>query len=307
MDGVAGAVAAPRTGGARRGPPRARARDAVLPIPAVDRRRAVARRARRRARSRRRAVWRPAVHGRRRQRRRVGAPGEFRLDMSVGVPPDAFSATGQDWGMPAYRWDVHRRRRLRAGCATARGAAPRSTTAIASITGRLLPDLLRGRATAASASFTPADEPAQLALGERCWQCSASPAPRSSPRISGPFPISCARRSRAWGSRGSVCSAGNAVGHRPGSRSATPPIIRRCRSRRPARTTPSRSPSGGRTRQRRSARRSMRLPTIRRVTDGAGILGASVQPGGARRAARGAVRVGFGPVADGGPGRVRLA
>lgn len=30
----------------------------------------------------------------------------FMLDASVGVPPDAFSATGQDWGMPVYRWDV---------------------------------------------------------------------------------------------------------------------------------------------------------------------------------------------------------
>ena len=31
---------------------------------------------------------------------------EFRVDASVGTPPDAFSATGQDWGLPVYRWDV---------------------------------------------------------------------------------------------------------------------------------------------------------------------------------------------------------
>ena len=31
---------------------------------------------------------------------------EFRVDVSVGVPPDAFSETGQDWGLPGYRWDV---------------------------------------------------------------------------------------------------------------------------------------------------------------------------------------------------------
>jgi 4-alpha-glucanotransferase len=32
--------------------------------------------------------------------------GEFRIDASVGVPPDAFSADGQDWGLPVYRWSV---------------------------------------------------------------------------------------------------------------------------------------------------------------------------------------------------------
>nr|MDQ3071219.1 4-alpha-glucanotransferase [Acidobacteriota bacterium] len=29
---------------------------------------------------------------------------EFMLDASVGTPPDPFSATGQDWGVPVYRW-----------------------------------------------------------------------------------------------------------------------------------------------------------------------------------------------------------
>jgi 4-alpha-glucanotransferase len=31
---------------------------------------------------------------------------QFDLDVTVGVPPDAFSATGQDWGLPSYRWEA---------------------------------------------------------------------------------------------------------------------------------------------------------------------------------------------------------
>jgi 4-alpha-glucanotransferase len=33
----------------------------------------------------------------------------FDMTVTVGTPPDAFSADGQDWGLPAYRWDALRR------------------------------------------------------------------------------------------------------------------------------------------------------------------------------------------------------
>ena len=32
--------------------------------------------------------------------------GDFSLDQRTGVPPDAFSVDGQDWGLPVFRWDV---------------------------------------------------------------------------------------------------------------------------------------------------------------------------------------------------------
>lgn len=33
-------------------------------------------------------------------------PRDFRLDARAGVPPDAFSEDGQDWGLPVYRWKL---------------------------------------------------------------------------------------------------------------------------------------------------------------------------------------------------------
>ncbi len=46
-------------------------------------------------------------------------PGLFKLDENneptqvAGCPPDGFSATGQLWGNPLYRWDVHIKYRIR--------------------------------------------------------------------------------------------------------------------------------------------------------------------------------------------------
>ena len=90
---------------------------------------------------------------------------EFRLDVSVGVPPDAFSEAGQDWGLPAYRWDVfaardfdwlrHRGRRN------------------ADLYDGYRVDHLVGfyrtyfREPDGAAGFTPPDESSQRALGER--------------------------------------------------------------------------------------------------------------------------------------------
>ena len=34
---------------------------------------------------------------------------DFLLDASVGTPPDAFSETGQEWGLPPYDWEAARR------------------------------------------------------------------------------------------------------------------------------------------------------------------------------------------------------
>ena len=34
---------------------------------------------------------------------------DFILDASVGTPPDAFSETGQEWGLPPYNWEEARR------------------------------------------------------------------------------------------------------------------------------------------------------------------------------------------------------
>jgi 4-alpha-glucanotransferase len=90
---------------------------------------------------------------------------EFRLDASVGVPPDAFSETGQDWGLPVYRWDVLGERDFD----WLRNRARRNADLYDGYRVDHLVGFYRTyfRPRDAEPQFTPADEPSQMALGER--------------------------------------------------------------------------------------------------------------------------------------------
>lgn len=99
---------------------------------------------------------------------------DFLLDVSVGVPPDAFSATGQDWGMPAYRWDAIAAEDFR----WLRDRARRSAHLYDGYRIDHLVGFYRtyGRLRdGAEPVFIPADEPAQVALGERVLEVFREP------------------------------------------------------------------------------------------------------------------------------------
>jgi len=90
---------------------------------------------------------------------------EFRLDASVGVPPDAFSETGQDWGLPVYRWEVHAGN----GYAWLRERARRCADLFDGFRVDHLVGFYRTfvREPDQTTYFVPADEDAQGAQGER--------------------------------------------------------------------------------------------------------------------------------------------
>ena len=90
----------------------------------------------------------------------------FRFDRQVGVPPDAFSATGQDWGLPVYRWDVMEqhdhgwlRQRVRRSARLFDGYRIDHLVGFYRTYSR--------RAGDPDGEFDPPDEAAQLAQGER--------------------------------------------------------------------------------------------------------------------------------------------
>jgi 4-alpha-glucanotransferase len=91
---------------------------------------------------------------------------DFHLDVSAGVPPDAFSATGQDWGMPVYNWDAVEasnfswlRERARRGAELYDGYRVDHLVGFYRTYGR--------PRNGSPAFFSPSDEEAQTRLGEQ--------------------------------------------------------------------------------------------------------------------------------------------
>jgi 4-alpha-glucanotransferase len=93
-------------------------------------------------------------------------PFDFRLDARVGVPPDAFSETGQDWGLPVFRWDAMAENAFAWMNARARrSAALYGLYRVDHVVGLYRTYFRPG--DGGPAAFTPAGEEAQIANGER--------------------------------------------------------------------------------------------------------------------------------------------
>jgi len=104
---------------------------------------------------------------------------EFRFDATIGVPPDAFSETGQDWGLPPWRWDVMAATDFAWMRARARRyAALYDGFRIDHLVG-LYRMYIRPVDKTRPAFFEPGDEPSQIRLGETMIGVlgSGSPAP----------------------------------------------------------------------------------------------------------------------------------
>jgi len=92
---------------------------------------------------------------------------EFGEEGSVGVPPDAFSNTGQDWGLPPYLWDVLRERDFDWLRSRARRMAQLFTGYRVDHVVGFYRTYVRPRGNGTGPGvFTPSDEPSQIALGE---------------------------------------------------------------------------------------------------------------------------------------------
>jgi len=90
---------------------------------------------------------------------------DFDLDATVGTPPDAFSDTGQDWGLPVYRWS----RMEENGYAWLRQRGARAASLYAGFRVDHLVGFYRtfARPREGEPYFVPAEPHQQVAQGER--------------------------------------------------------------------------------------------------------------------------------------------
>jgi 4-alpha-glucanotransferase len=93
---------------------------------------------------------------------------QFRTDVSLGAPPDEFSADGQAWGLPAYDWKAMDKD----GLAWLRARAEHEAELfdrfrIDHLVGFFRQWLRTEQGEHAKGCFVPADEPAQEARGEK--------------------------------------------------------------------------------------------------------------------------------------------
>jgi 4-alpha-glucanotransferase len=92
---------------------------------------------------------------------------EFRFDATIGVPPDAFSETGQDWGLPPWRADVMEQNDFAWMRARARRYGDLyDGYRIDHLVG-LYRTYVRPIDKSQKAFFDPGEEPSQIELGER--------------------------------------------------------------------------------------------------------------------------------------------
>ena len=132
------------------------------------------------------AVRRCALHGRHRQRRRLGEPARSASMRTTGTPPDAFSATGQDWGLPVHagkRW----RATITAGCDSARDEWPAADQVSPRPSRRLLPHA-RGRWEKSSAASSLLTKPIRSGRANRSFQLFQATGPALTAGDPGPHP-----------------------------------------------------------------------------------------------------------------------
>lgn len=93
---------------------------------------------------------------------------EFALDASLGAPPDAFNADGQDWGLPVPRWDTPQAGgQAWLGDRAARAAVLFDAFRLDHVVGFYRTYVM---SPGGSRAFVPPEEPNQLILGEKLLQ-----------------------------------------------------------------------------------------------------------------------------------------